>query len=791
MKKLIMVDISEEETERLARLLRDNGFPQAEIVDDGIAPEKPSEREDHVYFDLYDNAPIGIFRSTPEGKIIAANRACAWMLGYDSPEQLIREVNETTVGEALYEDPSRRGEIARIVLSHNGWCTFEIRLRTRNGTTIICSLRLRAVFRGEGTVEFNGFIDDISEQKSAEREASFFRALVELTGDPVYALDPADGGRMVYANRAACAHFGKSLAELQTMRIPDWDPVFNMDKLEFRTKEMKQRAPIRLETMHRVASGELVPVEITASYLELDGRTLHVGHFSNITERKLAEEELRESEARYRGLVELFPDAIYIHTGGRLVFANPQGARLLGAEKPEELYGREALDFVHPDSRDFVIKRIEHAFRTGEPNPPTEELFVRLDGTPVPVEVSSTSFDLHGEKALQILARNISGRKKRQEEELRAQKLESLGVLAGGIAHDFNNLLTAIMGNLSLIGIHLADDNKARERIARCERAVREATGLTCQLLTFSRGGEPVKKVMDVGNVVQDAVAFVLRGSNVAAKLIIAEDLWPIEADEGQISQVINNLIINADQSMLQGGVVRVELDNCRLSDGMTDLAAGPYVRISIADQGCGIPPENLGRIFDPYFTTKKTGTGLGLSSLYSIVRKHGGEVRVSSRVGEGTTFQIYLPASPGGRKEESRPATASNFSGGGHVIVMDDEESIREVAAEMLSHLGYRVTPCACGEEAIALYAEELKREARPLCIIMDLTVPGRMGGLEASEKILKIDPEAKLIVSSGYSNDPVMADYAGYGFALALLKPFRLEELSAAMKKIAAEER
>ncbi|NVN91306.1 MAG: PAS domain S-box protein [Desulfuromonadales bacterium] len=908
-KKLIMVDSGDEDMERLARLLRENGFPRVEIADETDNPEKGTDNGGGTYFDLFDNAPLGIFRSTSAGKIITANRTCARMLGYDSPDQLIREVNETNIAEALYEEPSRRAEMARFILSRSGWSSFEIRLRSRNGAVVTCSLRMRAVTCGEGEVEFHGFINDNSELKQteeklelkafsidnitdaiqwitldtrfwnvnraacemlgytreeylslsiadidpsftleewqnhvrelrqagrsilhnrfhrtkdghtlpveisstififngteyycaivrdlttrlkAEHDTSFFRTLIELTGDPVYVLDPADGGRMVYANRAACLHYGKSLEELRSMRIPDWDPAYDISQLESRAQEMGKGGSLRFETKHKVASGKLIPVEVTASLLELGGKGLVAGHFSDITERKLAEEKLQESEARYRGLVELYPDAIYIHTGGKLVFVNPQGAKLLGAKRPEDLYGREALDFVHPDSRDFVTKRIAHTFSTGEPNPPTEELFIRLDGTPVPVEVSSAPFDYRGEKMLQVLARDISDRKKRQEELLRAQKLESLGVLAGGIAHDFNNLLTAIMGNLSLIGVQLPEDSKSRERIRRCEKALKEATGLTCQLLTFSRGGEPVKKVIDVVSVVQSALAFVLRGSNVAAKLYIDEEIWPIEADEGQIGQVINNLVINADQSMPQGGVVRVELNNCLLPDEMADLTPGPYLRISVADQGCGIAPENLGKIFDPYFTTKKTGTGLGLSSLYSIVKKHGGEVRVSSRVGEGTVFQVYLPASPGRGKDEDRPKTTSIISGDGHVVVMDDEESIREVAKEILTYLGYRASLCASGEEAVALYGEELDRGARPLCVIMDLTVPGRMGGLEAASKLLELDPAARLIVASGYSNDPVMSDYSAYGFAQALRKPFRLEELSNAIKKIAEE--
>ena len=310
----------------------------------------------------------------------------------------------------------------------------------------------------------------------------------------------------------------------------------------------------------------------------------------DITERKRVEEELRESEARYRGLVELFPEAIYIHTGGKLVFANSHGARLVGFEHPEDLYGREALDFVHPDCRDFVTKRIKSAYEQGISNPPVEEVFLRADGIPVQVEVSSNAFNYHGEKALQIVARDISERKKRQEELVKAQKLESLGVLAGGIAHDFNNLLTGIMGNLSMMREELPPDHPLQDRLARCEKAINQTTGLTCQLLTFSRGGEPVKKLFDLRPVLRDTISFALRGSNVALELEMADDLWPLEADEGQLCQVFNNLIINAGQAMPGGGTVRVEVHNCHLSTAeVPPLDPGDYLLISVQDHGTGI----------------------------------------------------------------------------------------------------------------------------------------------------------------------------------------------------------
>jgi len=723
---------------------------------------------------------------TADTRFWNVNRAACAMLGYSREELLSFSVADIDPTFTLEE---WRAHLEQ--LRQSGSITHRRFHRSKDGRVFPVEIVSNYFIHGD-TEYYCAIVRDITERSRAETEAAFFRTLIEYTRDPVYVLDPADGCRMVYANQAACAHYGKSLEELRTMCIPDWDPAFDMESMGAVWEQMKQGKSIRFETLHRVASGELVPVEVTASYLLHDGREYSAGYFHDISGRKRAEKSLRESEERYRGLVELFPDAIYIHAGGKLVFVNSQGARLLGAARPEELYGREALDFVHPDSLDLVKQRIGRAFQSGEPNPPAEMQFLRLDGSAVPVEVASVPFPYDGEQALQVIARDITGRRKMQDELLRAQKLESLGVLAGGIAHDFNNILTGILGNLSLVRLHLPEDHKSLERIDKCERAVKQATGLTCQLLTFSRGGEPVKKLVDLHSVVQDAVSFALRGSNVAGELHVSDDLWPVEADEGQIGQVINNLLINADQAMPRGGVVRVEAVNCPAGEQeVPSLSPGPYVRISVSDQGDGIPPENLDRIFDPYFTTKKGGTGLGLTSLYSIIKKHGGEVLVSSRVGKGSLFRVYLPALQKLRREEIGCCPRSAAEGDGYVLVMDDEETIRDVAREMLSTLGYRVATCACGEEVVALYRAELEQGVRPDAVIMDLTIPGKMGGLEAAAQILALDPSAGLVVSSGYSRDPVMANHGSYGFTEALLKPFRMEELAGVLNRIVKESR
>jgi two-component system cell cycle sensor histidine kinase/response regulator CckA len=620
-----------------------------------------------------------------------------------------------------------------------------------------------------------------------KKEASFFRTLIEHTHDPIYVVDPSDGGRMFYVNQAACAHYGMDREKLLTMRIPDWDPAFDVKCLDGMIEEMRQGKSVHFETIHRVASGELVPVEVTSSCLEYDGKLLTHGYFYDISERKRAEEKLRESEERYRGLVELFPEAIYIHTGGKLVFVNTQGAKLLGAEHPEDLFGREALDFVHPNYRDFVRNRINNAFRSGDPNPPVEEVFVRLDGSPVHVEVASTAYTYRGEKALQVIARDITERRKIQDELLKAQKLESLGVLAGGIAHDFNNILTGILGNLSFVRMQIDPTHGIAARLDQCEKAAMQASELTRQLLTFSRGGEPVKKLLAPASLVRDAASFALRGSNIGSVIRLANDLWCVEADAGQINQVLHNLLLNAVQAMPAGGEVTVTAANESLFQGNPhQLPAGDYIKIVVEDRGCGISMENLVRVFDPYFTTKPEGSGLGLASVYSIVKRHGGAVEVSSTPGAGSSFAVFLPASPGKHPDGADAKESAVPAGSGRVLIMDDEELIRDVATEILQFAGYDVESCADGREAVECFREAKELNAPFSAVILDITVPVGMGGKKAANLMLEIDPDAVLIVSSGYSNDPVIANFQEYGFSGMIPKPFNAERLAGELARL-----
>lgn len=372
-------------------------------------------------------------------------------------------------------------------------------------------------------------------------------------------------------------------------------------------------------------------------------------------------------------------------------------------------------------------------------------------------------------------------RKNMEAELQKAQKLGSLGILAGGIAHNFNNILTAIAGNISLAKMYAKPGLEVFDILTEAEKASLKAKNLVQQLLTFSTGGMPKKKAISIAKLIKDSANFALSGSNVRCAFSILDDLWTVEVDEDQISHAINNLIINAKQAMSEGGVIKVSTENITIgSENFLPLKDGKYINISIEDQGSGIPEEDLQKIFDPYFTTKQGGSGLGLATAYSIIKKHDGHITVESKPGVGTTSYIYLPA-----YEEkiltmnSEGKVSITSSGRGKILVMDDEEIVSSVVGRMLAQCGYEADFAKDGTEAITLY-KKAKASDQPFeAVIIDLIIFGGMGGKEAIKKLFEIDPDVKAIVSSGYSSDPVMANFKDYGFKSVLSKPYKMEEL------------
>ena len=387
---------------------------------------------------------------------------------------------------------------------------------------------------------------------------------------------------------------------------------------------------------------------------------------------------------------------------------------------------------------------------------------------------------------------DISKRLQMEEELLRVKKLESIGVLAGGIAHDFNNLLLAIIGNISLAKRISGPESELHDLLDSAHKASDRAKDLTAKLLTFSSGGEPIKATESLPKLLEESASFVLSGSNVKCTYEFQENLWPVEMDRSQINQVIQNLIVNADQAMPDGGKVHITCRNEILAHGqVTDLGGGRYVCVEVRDQGRGIPEDIIDKIFDPYFSTKQRdsnkGSGLGLSIVHSIVTKHNGIIQVDSKPNEGSTFTMYLPAM---QKEFSTSPSLEEkvTSGKGRILVMDDEEIIRTVVCNMLEYLGYETVQACNGKEAVAIYRRGLEEGDKIHAIIMDLTIPGGMGGAEATRQLLKIDSEAKVIVSSGYSRDPVLDNFESFGFCNIVSKPYQLPDLSRVLSETLA---
>ena len=494
---------------------------------------------------------------------------------------------------------------------------------------------------------------------------------------------------------------------------------------------------------------------------------------------------LQASERKFRALFDSTNDAILIYTlDCRLLEVNRATCERLGYSR-EELLDLPFNQLVAPPYAALVKERIEQLKKMSTAI--FESAHRKKDGSILPIEQSCSLIDYDTQTAILCVARDISERKKFDEERLRSQKLESLGVLAGGIAHDFNNLLTGILGNLSLAKADLPGTGTVAQRLVETEKATLRARDLTQQLLTFAKGGAPVKTETSLTGLIQDATGFAVRGTKAVCEYDCAEDLWLAEVDKGQLGQVLQNLVINAVHAMPEGGAIRLTARNLTVTPGELPLAPGKYVLITVRDQGLGIPPEHLAKIFDPYFTTKQSGSGLGLAVVYSIIANHAGHITVQSETGKGTIFSIYLPSTgkqPLAEKPDETPASLAK--GQGKILVMDDEELIRNVSTAMLRQLGYEAHAANDGEETITRYLQA-KKDGQPFdLVIMDLTVPGGMGGKETIGHLRQLDPQVKAVVSSGYANDPIMANFNKYGFCGVAPKPFSLQELSELLQMI-----
>jgi PAS domain S-box-containing protein len=553
---------------------------------------------------------------------------------------------------------------------------------------------------------------------------------------------------------------------------------------------LKKNQPISEEVTIKVNGLERQAITVASPFHNEEGEIIGIlEDFIDITTSKQAEDALRESEEKYRNIFEAAGDIILLlDTRGRILDANHK-LLTVGGYQREEIIGKritKLIGIIAPKSMPIIVKNFIKRM-AGKTSSTYEVQLLTKDGDVRDVEISATVIRRDGKIVADLaILRDITKRKKYEGELLKIQKLESVGVLAGGIAHDFNNLLTAIVANISLVRTRIKPDDPNHKILSEAEKACFFSKDLTQQLLTFSRGGEPVKQVISVAELTEEAVRFSLRGSNVTAAFSFSPDLWPVMVDAGQLRQVINNLTINADQAMPEGGTIAVSAENITLTAGeRSPLPGGNYIKISVADEGMGLRGETLSKIFDPFFSTKIGGSGLGLAISYSIVKNHGGHIIAEPKDGPGTKFSVFLPATGLKLREKDSPRQPPSPTGG-RILVMDDEPLVARVTCRILKQFGYQADHVPDGEATIEAYTKA-RNEGRPYtAIIMDLTIPGRMGGKQAMVKLKKIDPDVKTIVSSGYSTDPVMANYQEYGFSGVLPKPYRLDDLRNVLSSI-----
>ncbi len=536
---------------------------------------------------------------------------------------------------------------------------------------------------------------------------------------------------------------------------------------------------------------EKVFLQTTRPFRDADGNLIGtVTSFQDITERKRAMKELAaEREQLSVTLRSIGDGVITTDLRGQVVMLNKVAEELCGWSQQEAM-GRplaEVFRISNERTGQSYENPVDQVLTTGHAKRlANHTVLVARDGRSY--SIADSAAPIRDAESLVIgvvlVFRDVTEKKRMEEEQLKTEKLKSVGLLAGGIAHDFNNILAAILGNIDLAIHRLGSDRVAVPLLAEAEKASLRAKDLTQQLLTFAQGGSPVLRTVSIAGIIRDSALFILRGSNVDCKMDIPDDLWLVDIDPGQMSQVIQNMTLNARQVMPDGGTVVIA---CRNKQGRSARSRN-WVEITITDQGPGIDPGVVDRIFDPYFSTKQGGSGLGLSICHSIITQHKGRIKVSSAPAGGTTFIIQLSASTCVVTSEQQVQLEAHGpqQEGGRILVMDDDVLVANIAREILVTLGYEPVVVKDGREAIRAYQQAMADGEKFDAVIMDLTIPGGMGGKKAVGEILALDPAAKVIVSSGYSNDPVMAFFQEHGFCAAIAKPFLINDLKAVIARV-----
>ena len=789
------------------------------------------------YRDLFEGAVEGVFQSTPEGRFVSVNSSLARMFGCATPAEFLAWTENGA--KSLYVVAGRREEFFFELGARDSVTDFQSEVRCRDTSVKWISENVRAVRDADGRLlHVQGFITDVTERRRAlmviQESESRYRALFENIPVAILELDLRGLGRVLQRWHAAgvrdltvhlASHPGEFSALAASVRVAAVnETAVRLTHAESKTHLQSEIAGLFttqglgvlqrwLESIWQGHNDGEAEAELgdfvggshhtylrwwmprQAEWLQLEHAVVAL---VDLTELKSAEAALAAEKERLTVTLRAMAEGVITtDTRGSVLFMNRAAEELTQCVAAEAV-GRplaEICVLAGPRSDEaFVLPLARVLEERVLVDLPSETRLTGRDGATYLVEGCCAPVHDAESKVIGtvLVIRDVTVRQRFEQELERASRLESIGILAGGIAHDFNNILTAIMGNITLALLDAGGLATVERYLQEAERATLRARDLTQQLLTFAKGGDPVRAAVLLPEIIREVAEFALHGSRVKCEFNLPTGLWPADADRGQLGQVVQNLVINAVQAMPEGGSIRIGASNETVAlDSSRPLRPGDYVHISVADTGTGIRAEHLARIFDPYFTTKQHGSGLGLTTVYSIIRKHQGHVEAESELGHGTTFHFWLPAlrDKGPGMVEDQDETVAPMKG--RVLFMDDEESIIAMADLLLRRLGFEVALARDGAETVTKFSEA-RAAGRPFdVVVMDLTVPGGVGGREAIDQLRRIDPNVRAIVSSGYSSDPVLANHRAFGFCGMVAKPYRVEDFARVLRTVLRESR
>jgi len=765
--------------------------------------ERNLQESEKNYRELVENANSIILRWIPDGTITFFNEFAQKFFGFDASEIIGKNVFGTMISGAESTGRDLKQMISDIIKNPANYEQNENENICKDGKRVWVNWTNRAIQDQNGNViEILSVGTDITKRNQAEAKSKRLSRIVEESLNEIYIFKASDY-RFIHVNRGAYKNLGYSREEMSHFTPVDLKPEFTMQHF-IELVEPLQRGKtdnVVFDTVHKRKNGSLYPVEVHLQLMEKDTEPIFVAIILDITERKQAERNLRESEERYKTVANFTYDwEIWKAPDDTLIYISPSCERITGYSpkdffKDQQLLGR----IIHPKDHKLVIDHTRKCLGDCD----TAHIDFRIITKNGEERwISHTCQSAYGSDGKfigrRISNRDITDRKHMEESLLNIKKLEATATLAGGLAHDFNNLLGGILNYISLAKEDINPKDEAFTCLSEVEKISIEAGNLTQKFITFSKGGIPgsAETVMNINEYLSDTVDLIVSGSNMECEYSFLENLRPVEIDKSQIRQAILNIIINSKEAMPDGGSLKITSKNVSINkEAGLPIKAGNYVKIIISDNGCGITKVNLPVIFDLYFSTKtkgtQKGTGLGLSTVYSIIKYHEGHISVESKEGVGTDVSIYLPVSQKplvSQEVKEEPKTREDRAAVGpkRILFMDDEEFIRLPTKKILERMGHEVELACHGVEAIQKYAHA-RDSGHPFdVVILDLTIKGGMGGKQTIEELLKINPNVKAIVASGYSDDPVISNYKKYGFCASLPKPSSKDKMREALAKL-----